>query len=178
MTEHDTHTRGARREPEVLTFAEARTAVVRGRDIPSGELAAFFDASFGALAGFLKSRALSPVGPAFALYPRLPAETTDLEIGFAIDHPLVGDHTTDSGIVVSASRLPGGPAATVSHVGPYDALGDAWRGLLDWASRNGHAPGLPFWEVYVTEPSPAADPAALRTDLFLPVEAERAASTP
>ena len=27
------------------------------------------------------------------------------------------------------------------------------------------APAFPFWEVYVTEPSPDMDPATLRTDL-------------
>ena len=32
----------------------------------------------------------------------------------------------------------------------------------------GRAPGSPFWEVYVTEPSPDMDPATLRTDLFCP----------
>ena len=30
----------------------------------------------------------------------------------------------------------------------------------------GETPELPFWEVYVTEPSPEMDPADLRTDLF------------
>ena len=34
----------------------------------------------------------------------------------------------------------------------------------------GHGPGLPFIELYVTEPSPEADPADMRTDLFLTLE--------
>ena len=31
---------------------------------------------------------------------------------------------------------------------------------------DGREPAFPFWEVYVTEPTPDADPASLRTDLF------------
>jgi hypothetical protein len=30
---------------------------------------------------------------------------------------------------------------------------------------SGNQPALPFWEIYVTEPSPEADPSTMRTDL-------------
>jgi effector-binding domain-containing protein len=36
-------------------------------------------------------------------------------------------------------------------------------------SERGLAFGMPFWEVYLTEPSPEMDPAALRTELNLPL---------
>ncbi|MGG5752547.1 GyrI-like domain-containing protein [Zafaria sp. Z1313] len=169
MTEHSRHWGEPRLEPVVLHVAEARTAVVRGAGIDAGGLRGFFDTAFGALGAVLAREQLSPVGPAFSLYPRMPAATVDLEVGFAIDHPLVGRHTTESGLVVEQSRLPAGAVATVSHLGSYDGLGEAWQGLVDWAARTGHAAGLPFWEVYVTEPGPEADPDTMRTDLYLPV---------
>lgn len=170
MTEHNTHVAPARQTPEILNLAEARTAVVRGANIPAESIAAFYDASFNALAGFLEQRGLTPVGPAFGLYTRMPSDTMDLEVGFAIDHPLSGEHTLDDGTVVHASVLPGGSAATVSHLGSYEQLSGAWSGLMDWVRDNGRTPGLPFWEVYVTEPSPTADPSSMRTDLYLPVD--------
>ena len=33
----------------------------------------------------------------------------------------------------------------------------------------GRAPAFPFWEVYVTEPTPDVDPGSMRTDLFWPL---------
>ena len=45
--------------------------------------------------------------------------------------------------------------------------GQAWAVFTKAAVDAGHHPGLPFFEVYVTEPNPDMDPADLRTDLFI-----------
>jgi effector-binding domain-containing protein len=37
---------------------------------------------------------------------------------------------------------------------------------MEALAAGGTPPGTPFWEVYVTEPSPDMNPATLRTDLF------------
>lgn len=42
--------------------------------------------------------------------------------------------------------------------------------MMQQVAADGRQPALPFWEVYVTEPSPEMDPATLRTDLVLPYE--------
>ncbi|RZU63113.1 GyrI-like domain-containing protein [Zhihengliuella halotolerans] len=156
-------------EPVIVQVSEARTAVVRGQDVALADLTSFYDAAFAALGEVLAERNLTPVGPAFGLMTRPPTETMDLEVGFAIDHPLEGAHTASSGVVVEPSILPEGTTAAASHLGAYDALGDAWEAFMAWIAEQGYAPQLPFWEVYVTEPSPDADPASMRTDLFVPV---------
>lgn len=156
-------------EPVIVQISEARTAVVRGRDVPFADLPSFYDSAFAALSEVLADQNLTPVGPAFGLMTRQPTETMDLEVGFAIDHPLEGARTAGSGVVVEPSTLPEGTTAAASHLGAYDALGDAWAAFMSWIESQGYAPQLPFWEVYVTEPSPDADPASMRTDLFVPI---------
>ena len=65
--------------------------------------------------------------------------------------------------------LPGGRVARVVHEGGYDELAGAWDRLGAWMSEHGLSFRMPFWEVYLTEPSPEMDPADLRTELNHPV---------
>jgi len=60
--------------------------------------------------------------------------------------------------------------ARVVHEGGYDELEAAWDRLGTWMSEHGLGFGMPFWEVYITEPSPDMDPADLRTELNHPVD--------
>jgi effector-binding domain-containing protein len=71
-----------------------------------------------------------------------------------------------SGGEVVASSLPGGDVARLSHLGSYDRLSESWGRLGTWIGEQGRRPGPRFWEVYVTEPTPEADPASMRTDLY------------
>ena len=68
------------------------------------------------------------------------------------------------------SFLRSNSVAAISHLGGYDGLGQAWDEFMAAVERSGASPRLPFWEVYVTEPSPETDPATMRTDLFTFVE--------
>ena len=97
----------------------------------------------------------------------------DLEIGFPLAEPLPdgvgGEAEGSGGMRVVASELPAGQVAATSHLGSYDGLGEAWQEFMGEIGSLGRAPASPFWESYVTEPSPDIDPATLRTDLFCPV---------
>ncbi len=67
-------------------------------------------------------------------------------------------------------RLPGGPFACLTHVGPYETLGLAHHALFAWVQERGHEPKGPVWEFY------ANDPAAVRaedlvTEVALPLDA-------
>ncbi|QCU78271.1 AraC family transcriptional regulator [Citricoccus sp. SGAir0253] len=152
-------------EPTVLEVPEVATVVNVAADYPLERMREVFDATFGALLPVLAVHGLQPVGPAFSLHRRMPTETVDFEVGLPVDRPLEGPVGTDSGMVLRPSRLPGGRVAIVTHRGSYDGLGEAWARFMDAVASAGHRPVLPFWEVYVTEPSPEADPAAMRTDL-------------
>lgn len=80
-----------------------------------------------------------------------------IEVGLPLDgpHSIPGLRTT---------LLPGGTAASLWHVGPYDGLREAFRRLEDWVDANAEPAGDP-WEWYWTEHD--ADPP--RTQIVWPV---------
>ena len=149
-------------EPALVDVEEVATAVIRGI-VDMGELAAFFDASFSRLAAAVAAQAVAVVGPAFALYHGAPGAVADLEVGFPTESTVEVD-----GDVV-ASVLPGVRVARLVHEGSFDQLGSSWGRLAGWIAAEGLSPGADLWEVYVTEPSPAMDPADPRTELNWPV---------
>ena len=87
----------------------------------------------------------------------------DLECGMPVAAPLKG---TDR---IRAGELPGGKAATVTHTGPYDQLGQTWEKLMAWMKSEGLEPAGAPWEVYVTDPGREPDSSKWRTDIFFPV---------
>lgn len=149
------------------------TVVVRADTVPMATIAGLFDAVFGSAFPAAFAQGLTPAGPAFALYTRLTDgadPVADVEIGFPLDAPLIeqlGDEPVEvDGLRVAASVLPAGDVAVTSHLGGFDGLGRAWGDFLAEIGAMGWAPGVPFWETYVSEPSPDMDPADLRTDLY------------
>lgn len=157
----------------LLAAGAVPTAVVRATNVPMATIGSFFDSAFGKAFPALFAAGITPVAPPFALYTRItegPEAEADLEIGFPLDRPLSesveGESEEVDGMRVVPSELPAGEIAVTSHLGSYDGLGEAWGELMGEIGAMGRAPGIPFWEVYVTEPSPDMDPATLRTDLF------------
>ena len=144
--------------PEIVHRDRATTAVIRGV-VPTAELAGFFDRSFQQLGQVLASQGIGMTGPAFGLYHRRPADTTDVEVGF----PVAGEVQPEGDVDVGS--LPEGPVARVVHAGSFDELGSSWERLAAWIGEQGRTPAEMFWEVYLTEPSPDMDPADLRTEL-------------
>lgn len=154
-------------ELTVFEAAPCPTAVVEARNVAMEDLPALFDATFSRLFPALAEAEQKVAGPAFALYTRQPSDTVDLEIGLPLASGLVRSLPLGEGAIAIPSQLPGGSMAALSYVGGYDGLGEAWAGLMKTVVDAGHHPDLPFFEVYVSEPSPGLDPAGLRTDLYL-----------
>ncbi|MDQ7991147.1 MAG: GyrI-like domain-containing protein [Propionicimonas sp.] len=147
-------------EPTLVVLATEPTAVVRHHGVTVSELAPLFDAGYPAIA----ASGAAVAGPAFALYLGDPQAAFDLELGFPVSQPLPA--AVPGTVTVEGSSLPGGHAFTLSHVGAYDTLAEGWGRLAAAAAARGFRPTC-FYEVYVTEPTAATDPATLRTDLFL-----------
>lgn len=158
----------------VLEADEFPTVVHLSTDHPMGDLASLFDPTFGALFPALGAQGLQPVGPAFALYHRVPTDTLDVELGIPVDRPMGAEGLMHADVPLTPSVLPAGRIAVVSYLGPYDDLDEAWGLFLDALTDAGHHPTLPFWEFYVTEPTPDTDPASLRTDLVTRLSPGRA----
>jgi effector-binding domain-containing protein len=65
-----------------------------------------------------------------------------VEVGVQVDRTF-----EPTGSVVP-SVLPAGPAATMTHRGPYGRLGDAHGAIIRWCRANGREIAGPRWEVY------------------------------
>lgn len=65
--------------------------------------------------------------------------------------------------------LPGGPAATTVHAGPYDTLANAYAALEAWIEANGFAAAGAPWECYVTDPAEHPDPKDWKTAVYWPI---------
>ena len=157
--------------PALVEVEPAPTAVVRA-EVPADGLPAFFDSAFRRLPQVLAGQGLRPVSAAFGLYRRPPSATVDVEVGFVVDRPVRPD-----GDVVPG-ELPGGRVARQVHAGGFDGLAATWQGLFAWVRERGLTPAGPFWEVYLTVPSPDMDPADLRTELDLLVTGRPQAAGP
>lgn len=149
-------------EPDVVDLQPVTTATIRSV-VAVDDLTAHFDRAFRLLAEAISAQGVTITGPAFSLYHDHPGETTDCEVGFPTDREI--EPTGD----VRPSSIPGGRVVRVVHQGAYDELPDAWDRLSIWMSDRGYGFGMPFWEVYLTEPRPDMDPAELRTELNLPI---------
>jgi len=89
-----------------------------------------------------------------------------LEIGL----PVATAASLASSDDIRSDTLPGGLAATTTHLGTYDKLNEAHAAVQVWIEEhNLQSAGAP-WEVYVTDPADVPDPANWRTDLFWPLE--------
>lgn len=156
--------------PEVRLFAvpAVPTAVVRANGVRMATIAELFDSVFGTAFPEAFHRGLVPIGPAFALYTSIgdePEGVADVEIGFPVAQVLE-QPTVVGELTVVPSELPAGEAAVISHIGGYDQLDQAWGSFMNAIDGEGRIPGIPFWEAYVTEPTPGMDPSTLRTDLY------------
>lgn len=153
-------------QPAPITIRAEPTAVIRHAAVTIAELPGLFDTGYRTIA----ASGVSPAGPAFALYRGDPAGVFELELGFPVSQPLSGPVPGEP--VVLPSTLPAGPALALTHWGSYDSLSGGWERLLTEARGRGLSPEG-WLEVYVTEPTPDSDPAALRTDLLLLVRGDQ-----
>ncbi|PWD50136.1 AraC family transcriptional regulator [Serinibacter arcticus] len=151
-----------------LTLPDVPLAVVKHHGVTTGDLRSVFDASYGALGAAIAAGLITPAGPAIAVYAGDPEAALDVAIGFPVAEPLEASHD-EGDLQIVHDHLVGGSYAAVSHVGSYDGLGAAWERLLEDVKEGGARPSGHWAEVYVTEPSPEADPATMRTDLLVPV---------
>ncbi len=110
--------------------ARQSAAAIRA-EVPMAELRSVFDRAFGAVMAAVGKQGVSITGPPFGFYPRMPTETVEVVVGFPVSGPVTPD-----GEVVPF-ELPGGPAISGVHVGPYERLEQCYSDLEAWAPRVG-----------------------------------------
>jgi len=158
------------RDVTILDGPEAPLAVVEVHDYPLARMPELMDGVFSRLFPALADAGTAPAGPALAMHTRIPTGTVDMGVGVPVTTPLRVPVEIGAGYTAVASAIPAGRVAATSHLGPYDGLGAAWGRLMQDVAAAGHAPTSRFFEVYVTEPIPDADPASMRTDLAVFLE--------
>ncbi len=142
--------------PEIVRLEPMETVAVRG-EVSFAELPEFFATAFGAVSRAVAESGVEMTGPPFGYYPHAPGSTVVLEAGVPVSAPV-----PESG-EVHRLVLPGGRAAQVVHVGPYDTMEVTYRALEAWVAEQGLAPAGPMWESYESDPELQPDPQTWRT---------------
>lgn len=139
------------------------TAVVKHHDLPMSRLNGAAEKAAAQIPDALEEAGIALTGPAFALHHRWPVDTADVEIGFPIAQPLTEPIRLTDTIEIVGSELPGGRIATVTHVGPYSGLADAWGAFTAGVGEQGERMTFPYCDLYISLPSQKGGTA--RTDL-------------
>lgn len=103
------------------------------------------------------------VGPAMARIRELGGAALEVEAGFPIVEPVQIEAPFEVG------QLAPGRAATTLHEGPYERLFDAAAALDEWVAVEKLAVEAAPWFIFWVDPDEAETPAALRTELVLPL---------
>ena len=135
-------------------------AVVRRR-VAKAEMPRVVPEACGLVWKAVKAAGVTDAGRHVSVYRAAPEGLLDVEIGVEVGSAFPG-----WGEVV-ASELPAGEAATVTHLGPYQKLGEANQAINDWCGAQGRVKAGPSWEIYghwVEEWN--HDPSKIRTDVY------------
>lgn len=135
------------------------------------DLGALFSRYLPLVGGRLQEAGCEMAGAPFGRYHRYGPDIVDVEIGAPIAAwpagvPALEDCQPGE---VGTSELPGGPAAMLTHLGPYEGLGQSYDRLHAWIHDQGREDGPAPWESYVDDPGAVSDVAQLRTELYWPI---------
>lgn len=132
-------------------------AVVRRRAAPH-ELARVVPEACGLVWNALRQAEIDGAGRHVALYWD---DVIHLDVGVELDAPFDG-----CGEVVAAAT-PAGPAAVVTHFGPYGNLHEAHEAIRRWCLAHGRRRAGPRWEIYGHWTAECdRDPSKIRTEVF------------
>ncbi len=146
-------------------LTEQPTLAVLGK-ARAEEISDFMGRAFGAVATLIERSGLDYGGAPYARYRPLDNEFSEFEIeaGFPVRGPAEGEGE------VLASRLPGGPAAVVTYLGPYEGMRPAYEAIEKWITDHHAEVEGSAWEVYYSDPQTEPDPSTWRTDIVQPYQ--------
>lgn len=147
------------------TTVPAHSFLAVRETISTAAMTDWFDRTFNRLGRVLQEVGVRPAGPARAYYFSPLSDSVDIAAGF----PLFPEHVAavEAAQPELVHHLPECTVMTTRHHGSYETLGQTWQELTDHVRSSGRPTGPVFWEEYVTEPSPQADPADMVTDLYV-----------
>lgn len=136
-------------------------AVVRGL-MPESGIPGFLGGAFGEVMTVVADQGIRPSGMPFACYVPTP-DGFQVEAGVATSAPV-----EPSGRVIP-STLPGGPAISVLHRGPYGEVTAAYEAAEAWLRDSEWEAAGPPWEAYLDGP----DVTEPRTVVYFPTRHRR-----
>jgi AraC family transcriptional regulator len=145
----------------------AQPVLVVRRRIKPADLAKTLTEVLGAIFLHAQQSGMALAGQPFTRYVEWGPGMWTIEAGLPV--AALGKDSSGGAADVRADTLPGGPAATTTHAGPYEGLTSAHAAVQQWIEAQGFkASGAP-WEVYVTDPADYPDPKDWKTELFWPL---------
>lgn len=144
---------------EIIELKERPTAAVRFRT-PVNELPQVMGTVYGEIAGYMGKKGIQFAGPPFAMYYNMDMNNLDVEIGFPVAERIEGEGRVQPG------TLPGGPAATAKHVGPYATIEGTYNALTAFVKEKGLvADEECMYEEYLNSPE-ETPPEKLATNIY------------
>jgi AraC family transcriptional regulator len=137
--------------------------IVRKR-VKRSDIAATIGETLPEIFVYAQQNGIALAGLPFTRYIEMGPGMITMEPGMRVTGQPVSGH----GEVV-AETLPGGPAATTIHAGPYDKLTDAYAAIEQWMHAEGLVSAGAPWECYLNDPSEHPDPKDWKTEVFWPV---------
>lgn len=131
-----------------LESTQEQAVAVVTETVPVAGIGRFVGEAFSLVMQALQAQHTFPVGPPFARYRMLDG-SFEVSAGFPVPVPVAA-----SGRVVAAS-LPGGAAATTTHVGSYDTVAQAYDAVMAWLPTQGQVVAGDPWETYLDGPEVA-----------------------
>lgn len=144
--------------PVLVDLEPRRVAVVRVVAEPR-EFPALLPAAFEASMQQIAQSGGQVAGPPFARYLKF-GQSIEAEAGF----PSMGSFVPTE--KVREANLPGGRAALLTYVGPYDRIGEAWNRISSWIREQSLVESSAPWENYLTGPD---EPGMPVTQIVVPV---------
>jgi DNA-binding transcriptional MerR regulator len=137
-------------------------------DVPAVEFVPWITDAFAQLSMFVRDMEIDVIGAPGALFQSEIADETyeHVEVFLPISAPIAIPTGTRS---ISLGEVPAATVAVLVHAGGYDSMGETYRSLGAWVSRNAVNAGERVREWYVVGPGDVADPAAYRTEIAWPV---------
>lgn len=99
--------------------------------------------------------------------PEFSPERIDLEVVYPVPAWVRAPVVTPGGRALESRAVPGGEVVSITHVGPYETIGESYRMLADWMGEYGYRASGPPCELYLSLPT---DPGLPRTEVRFPVE--------
>jgi len=140
--------------PEMKVYSERKVLTDIHRDLPQllRRLLEELDAKGGVCAG----------APIMLFYDNFSdgsfdPNKVDVEVGWPVSDAALANNT-----------LPAVRTASLTYVGPYDGLENAYAAVFTWLNQNGYQAGFPTREVSMNDPA-VTQPEQLVTDILIPL---------